>query len=152
MHCMNKLTIMESCSGHVTVGIVLSLGDLASSRYFPYGLDIGVSATLSRCLCQCDSCMYTELYINVSTWCSYLSLFQSSVNHFSWDVAISIRRKKKSKSSFVEAYCIMLTSMGGQVLLSTMSVLHVCNFSFLLQRWRLIHHTQEILACLESLE
>ena len=42
MNYLKKLTIMESCSGHVTV---LSLGELASSRCFPYGLDIGLSVT-----------------------------------------------------------------------------------------------------------
>ena len=48
----NEVTIMESCSGHTTVGIVLYFGDLASSSCFPYRLDLGFSATLSRCLCQ----------------------------------------------------------------------------------------------------
>ena len=151
MHCMNKLTIMESCSGHVTVGIVLSLGDLASSRYFPYGLDIGVSATLSRCLCQCGSCMYTELYINVSTWCSYLSLFQSSVNHFLEMLPSLLEEKRNSKSSFVEAYCIMLTSMGAkcccQQCLCCMYVIFL--FCCKDEEWFITH---EILACLESLE
>ena len=68
------------------------------------------------------SCMNTKLCINVSTWCSYLSLFRAMWITFLEMLPSLLGEKSNSKSSIVEDYC-MLTSMGGQVLLSTMSVL-----------------------------